>query len=372
MRVQPAACWAGSSAATTSSGDRAARRDPRLCQALERFEEWIAAAEDCSQSWMTRSKLVGVGGLGEVVVEAGVARPVAVGGLAVAGQRDQQRRARLAHLAQAPARPRSRPCTGRPMSSRTTSGANTGADASASLPSPTALTSWPASSSSTAVASAASWLSSTTRMRQPGRGRRPGRVAPTAPDRRRPRPGRAARPGTREPCPDPALVASTVPVVQLDQALHERQADAEAALAAVERALALLEQLEDVAAAARRRCRCRCRARVITACRLGVDRQRELDRAALLGVLGGVVEQVGDDLRQAREVAAQHRPARRERARELVATRFEERLRGLDACATTARRSSGSRLQRDLALVDARDVEQVLDQPRQVARPAGR
>ena len=132
------------------------------------------------------------------------------------------------------------------MSSRTTSGANTGADASASLPSPTVLTSWPPSSSSTVVASAASWLSSTTRMRQPARGVGPGfrcsdgaASSPTSL-----RHGSATR--NSEPRPDPALVAVDRALVQADQAMHERQADAEAALAAVERALALLEQLEDV------------------------------------------------------------------------------------------------------------------------------
>ena len=41
-------------------------------------------------------------------------------------------------------------------------------------------------------------------------------------------------------------VASTVPRVQFDEAPHQRQADAEPALAAIERPLALLEQLEDV------------------------------------------------------------------------------------------------------------------------------
>ena len=35
-------------------------------------------------------------------------------------------------------------------------------------------------------------------------------------------------------------------MMQLDQAVHERQPDTEAALAAIERALALLEDLEDV------------------------------------------------------------------------------------------------------------------------------
>ncbi len=56
-----------------------------------------------------REQRVGVGGLGEVVVETGVARPLAIGGLAVAGQRDQARGARFRQPRAGAWRPRSRP-----------------------------------------------------------------------------------------------------------------------------------------------------------------------------------------------------------------------------------------------------------------------
>ena len=48
------------------------------------------------------------------------------------------------------------------------------------------------------------------------------------------------------PCPRPSLCASTRAAVQLDQVLDQRQADAQAALRAVERLVGLREQVEDV------------------------------------------------------------------------------------------------------------------------------
>ena len=45
--------------------------------------------DDSIHASTEREQRVGVGGLGEVVVEAGVARALAIGGLAVAGERDQ-------------------------------------------------------------------------------------------------------------------------------------------------------------------------------------------------------------------------------------------------------------------------------------------
>ena len=84
--------------------------------------------------------------------------------------------------------------------------------------------------------------------------------------------------------------------------------------------------------------------------------------------LAALLSRLATTCDEPREVAAQPRPARRAAAacswwRRAV----DERPRASRcACATTARRSSGSRLQRDLALADARDVEQVLDQARQL------
>ena len=51
---------------------------------------------------------------------------------------------------------------------------------------------------------------------------------------------------TSVPCPTPSLWAVTLPAVQFHQVLDQRQADAQAALRAVERLVGLREQVEDV------------------------------------------------------------------------------------------------------------------------------
>ena len=227
--------------------------------------------------------------------------------LAVAGQRDQQRVAASAgSLAQAPrdlvavharqadvehARPRAR---------------STGAPPSACCAVADGLAPrGPASSRNSAMLSAASWLSSTTSMRQPPRPRRRlgagGAAAASSADhaearqrgRGTPSPGparaRAPRRGRRAARPGAAPASGRRP---------GRPGCGRASACPARTA-------RRRAAAARRRCRCRCRARAITRLRRRRHCERQLDRAAFLGVLGGVVEQVGDHLRQAREVAAQ-------------------------------------------------------------------
>ena len=154
--------------------------------------------------------------------------------------------------------------------------------------------------------SAASTLSSTTRMRRRadrrGRCRRPPPLAPVvmlvavaA--------GRAAGRRTRCPCPGPSLWAVDAPAVHLHQALDQAQADAQPALGAVEAPLGLHEQVEDVRQL------------------LGGDADARVpdpehrappsrpavsaDVAARVGVLGGVVQQVVEDLLQPGRVGVQ-------------------------------------------------------------------
>src|SRR4051812_14502231 len=86
------------------------------------------------------------------------------------------------------------------------------------------------------------------------------------------------------------------PLVQLDQALHQREAQTEAALTAIERALSLNEKIEH----ARQQLRVDALAVVLhldhsLAFAGGRD---DLDAPTFGRVLGRIVEQVPDDLRQ--------------------------------------------------------------------------
>ena len=159
--------------------------------------------------------------------------------------------------------------------------------------------------------SAASSLSSTTRTCVPRvRGGRGGRE-------RRPRRSRRRRRLRRSGQPDGELAALAAPVavrrdraaVQLDEAAHDREPEAEAAVRAIERLPLLREQVEDVRQHRRARCRCRCRARADR--RSSPSRRRATAMlAAGLGVLGGVGQQVRDHLREARRVAVDDQAAR--------------------------------------------------------------
>src|SRR2546430_15984608 len=91
------------------------------------------------------------------------------------------------------------------------------------------------------------------------------------------------------------------PLVELDQPLDEREPDAEAALATIEAALALHEELEHA------RQELGVDAAAVVLDRDGSDafagHGGKPDAPALAGVLGSVVQQVGDHLREARKVA---------------------------------------------------------------------
>ena len=144
------------------------------------------------------------------------------------------------------------------------------------------------------------------------------------------------------------------PLMQLDQALDECEPDTQSALAAIEAALALHEELEH----ARQE--------------LGLDAAAvvlhgdggealaghggEPDAPAFTGVLGSVVQEVGDHLREAREVAEQpHRP-RAHFDRKALLARIDHRAHRLDAVRDDLRELDRLLFQDDLALADARHV----------------
>ena len=166
------------------------------------------------------------------------------------------------------------------------------------------------------------------------------------------------------PRPGPSLRASTVPPCMLDQAAHERQADAESALRSPRRSIDLHEHVEHL----RQRVRRDADAVVLDADhRLAVLAARaDRDAAAVIGVLRGVVEQVGEDLRQPHRIAADEQRLGVEIDGQLVAQVVEHRPAGFDRGF-----DDGAEIERlladfDDAARDARHLEQVVDQPVEV------
>jgi hypothetical protein len=94
----------------------------------------------------------------------------------------------------------------------------------------------------------------------------------------------------------------------------------------------------------------------------------QVNAAAVVGVLRGVVEQVAENLYQAREVAAHHQRAVGAIDRQLVAMLGDHRLQRLDRARDDRLAAHRLLRQPDRAARDARDVEQIVDQPRQVHR----
>src|SRR5690606_18167587 len=115
--------------------------------------------------------------------------------------------------------------------------------------------------------------------------------------------------------------------VHFHQLPYQGQADAQPAARALERAVGLHEQLEDLA-----------RLRLVEAdaavadtdVDLVADAGLEHDPAARVRVLRGVVQQVGEHLRQPYRVRLQRHRRLRDVQRELVPALFQLRPRGLD------------------------------------------
>ena len=104
--------------------------------------------------------------------------------------------------------------------------------------------------------------------------------------------------------------------VHLDQPAHQRQADAQPALRAVERAVDLGEQVEDARQHLGGMPMPVSRTRMTASSSSALH--REGDRAAFLGVLGGVVEQVAEHLGQPHRVAVDAQRLARQRDGQLV------------------------------------------------------
>ena len=153
--------------------------------------------------------------------------------------------------------------------------------------------------------------------------------------------------------------------MQVDQAFHQRQADAQAALAALDRMGDLGKERKDIL---EHGC---CDADAIVADPdqvFGLGKLHgDADAAALVGVLGGIVDQVGKYLRQAQRVGAERRLVDGECHLQRVLRPLYVRTAGLDGALQHRHQVGGFGPEFDLASVDAGDVEQVVDQARQLA-----
>jgi hypothetical protein len=158
--------------------------------------------------------------------------------------------------------------------------------------------------------------------------------------------------------------------VQLDQVLDQRQAQSQSARSTVGAALGLGEQVEG----ARHQFGRHADAVVddLDADPRLVHLDVEAQGAAFLGVLGGVVEDVGQHLHQALLVAAHQRRRRRQPQRQLLAARLDQRRDLLDGVGDDLADVQHRLVQLDQAARDPRDVEQVVDQARSCGAPGAR
>ena len=92
--------------------------------------------------------------------------------------------------------------------------------------------------------------------------------------------------------------------------------------------------------------------------------------SALVGVLRGVIDQVGQDLGNSRKIAQHQQRLRRQHDRQLMFKSVDEGTTRLDRRADDHSDIDRSDLELDLSPRDARDVEQIIDQADQLAELA--
>ena len=162
-----------------------------------------------------------------------------------------------------------------------------------------------------------------------------------------------------------ATLGGHAAAMHLDQAPHQRQADAEPALRAVDGAADLAEHLEHAG-----QCIAGDPDPGVADHHHGLfsfTPHRQPDAAARRRVLGGVVEQVGHHLGNAGRVGVhQQRLVRHIHLQRMLAG-LDQRQAGLDRAGQDGAQVGALALEFELAAADAGDVEQVVDQVHHVA-----
>ncbi len=162
------------------------------------------------------------------------------------------------------------------------------------------------------------------------------------------------------PGPRPVAAGLDPSAVHLHQAPHEGQPDAQAAFRAVERRLGLSKQVEEV----RQELWIDADSRVANLDRhlLPAGLGDQPDDAAALGVFGGIVEEVGNDLVQADGVGIKLDRSFRYADDELMPVGVDQRAGRFDRAGDDIAQEEPLRPKLDFAPHEPRQVEQVVDE----------
>ena len=153
--------------------------------------------------------------------------------------------------------------------------------------------------------------------------------------------------------------------MQLDEALHEREPEAEPAARAREASILLRERLEHAGEDVRLDPLAGV-AHLEEGVGAGVLAEPHRHRAATGRELGGVAEQVPEDLREPGRVALHRNGRERELHDELEPRQLERKAVVLDRVAHEHREIERHTAELDAAARDARDVEEIVDEAREV------
>ena len=174
--------------------------------------------------------------------------------------------------------------------------------------------------------------------------------------------------GKRGAVPEPFALDGDAAAVHFGQLSGQGETDAEPAFGAIERAVGLGEQVEHAAAHFGRQADA-----VVGDADHGLavfGESADLDAPAFGRVLGGVGEQVGDDLLGARGIGEERHRLVGHVDRQLVLLLVHDRPHSVGGAADDRQDIDVFLLEGDLIAVDARNIEQIVDEPREVLRLA--
>ena len=164
-------------------------------------------------------------------------------------------------------------------------------------------------------------------------------------------------------------VSNDGPAQHLDEAADDRKSDAQTPFGAIDCPIQLREQLEDAEQRFLRYSHSRVANAQHDVIVLLLDRNR--DPAARLRVLRRIGKQIADDLRDPREIVAQMQRRGRQLDLQRVTHRIDLRARRFDRHLDHARNINRLNAKLDLAAIDPRDVDQIVDESNeQIELPA--